>query len=82
MKQIADDILKCNQNKEWLPYRVENIVRKGESACDKQFILFSQCFPQVYTCERSPKYGFESVKVLVHCTILNKSASTEGLKSF
>ena len=23
---------------------VENIVRKGESACKKQFLLFSQCF--------------------------------------
>ena len=24
---------------------VENIVRKGEIACSKQFLLFSQCFP-------------------------------------
>ena len=23
---------------------VENIVRKGEIACNKQFLLFSQCF--------------------------------------
>ena len=23
---------------------VENIVRKGETACTKQFLLFSQCF--------------------------------------
>ena len=30
-----------------MPYRVENIVRKGEIACYKQFLLFSQCFPQV-----------------------------------
>ena len=30
-------------------YRVENIVRKGEIACYKQFLLFSQCFPQLYT---------------------------------
>ena len=29
-------------------YRVENIVRKGEIACYKQFLLFSQCFPQLY----------------------------------
>ena len=27
---------------------VENIVRKGEIACHKQFLLFSQCFPQLY----------------------------------
>ena len=31
-----------------MPYRVENIVRKGEIACEKQFLLFSQCFPQLY----------------------------------
>ena len=34
------------KNKE--PYRVENIVRKGEIACYKQFLLFSQCLPQIY----------------------------------
>ena len=32
-------------------YRVEYIVRKGEIACNKQFLLFSQCFPQLYTLE-------------------------------
>ena len=31
-----------------VPDRVENIVRKGEIACNKQFLLFSQCFPQIY----------------------------------
>ena len=29
-------------------YRVEKIVRKGEIACYKQFLLFSLCFPQLY----------------------------------
>ena len=29
-------------------YTVENIQRKGEIACYKQFLLFSQCFPQQY----------------------------------
>ena len=24
------------------------MVRKGEIACSKQFLLFSQCFPQLY----------------------------------
>ena len=28
-------------------YRVENIVKKGKIACNKQFLLFSQCFPQL-----------------------------------
>ena len=27
---------------------VENIVRKGEIDCNKQFLLYSQCFPQLY----------------------------------
>ena len=44
LKQIADNILNENE----VPYRVENIVRKGEIACYKQFLLFSQCFPQLY----------------------------------
>ena len=30
-----------------VPHKVENIVRKGEIACYKQFLLFSQCFPQL-----------------------------------
>ena len=30
-------------------YRVENIVIKGEIACYKQFLLFAQFFPQLYT---------------------------------
>ena len=47
-KRIADDILKCIYNENEVPYRVENIVRKGEIACYKQFLLFSQCFPQLY----------------------------------
>ena len=30
LKQIADNILKCIQNEKYVPYSVENIVRKGE----------------------------------------------------
>ena len=30
-----------------MPYSVENFVRKGEIACYKQFLLFSQCFLQL-----------------------------------
>ena len=39
-----------------MPYRVGNIVRKGEVACYKQFLLFSQCFLQLYIFGVS-KYG-------------------------
>ena len=42
LKQFTDDILKCIQNEKKVPYRVENIVRKGEIAC------YKQCFPQLY----------------------------------
>ena len=31
-----------------MPCRVGNLVRKGEIACYKQFLLFSQCCPQLY----------------------------------
>ena len=31
-----------------VPYRIENLVRKGEIASYKQFLLFSPCFPQLY----------------------------------
>ena len=29
------------------------MVRKGEIACHKQFLLFSQCFPQLYSFSAS-----------------------------
>ena len=45
LNQIADDILKRIWNEIKVPYRLKNIVRKGEIACYKQFLLFSQCFP-------------------------------------
>ena len=49
LKQIADDILKCikMKNKCHLLVAVEKNVRKGEIACYKQFLLFSQYFPQL-----------------------------------
>ena len=51
LKQNADDILKCIEK--LVPHMVENIVRKGEVACYKQFLLFSQCFPQLYVFSAS-----------------------------
>ena len=49
LKQTANDILECIWNEKYVPYRVENIVRKGEISYSKQFLFFSQCFPQLYT---------------------------------
>ena len=34
--------------KKKVSYMVENIVRKGEIACYKQFLLFWLCFLQLY----------------------------------
>ena len=31
-----------------VPFRVEHIVRKGEIACNKRFLLFPQCCPHLY----------------------------------
>ena len=51
LKQIADNILKSIEKK--VPNRVGNIVRKGEIACYEQFLLFPQCFPQLYIFNKS-----------------------------
>ena len=39
---------KLQKNGNYVLYRGKNIVRKGEIACYKQFLLFSQSFPQLY----------------------------------
>ena len=44
LKQIAENILKWKK----IAMGAENILRKGKIACYKQFLLFSQCFPQLY----------------------------------
>ena len=52
LKQNAD-ILKCIKKKKRVPYRVENIVGKGEIACYELFLVFSQCFPHLYILSAS-----------------------------
>ena len=47
LKEIADDTLKFIEKEKKVSYRVENIVRKRQIACNKQFLLFSQCFLQL-----------------------------------
>ena len=53
LKQTVDDILKCIYNGKYVAYKVENIARKREIACYKQFLLFSQCFLQLYVFNAS-----------------------------
>ena len=44
LKQIAEDFLKCILNENKYQYRVENIVRKAEIACYKQFSFSHNVF--------------------------------------
>ena len=44
LKAFADDNFKFDGNGKKLSKQVENTVGKGEIACFKQFLLFSQCF--------------------------------------
>ena len=44
LKEFADYIFEFDENGRKFSKRVENTVGKGEIACDKQFLLFQQCF--------------------------------------
>ena len=44
LKEFADDNFRFDENGIKLSKWVENTVGKGEIACYKQFLLFSQCF--------------------------------------
>ena len=69
---------------------MENIVRKGEIACNKQFLLFSQCFIHLYIFSASKclfsGYLFQQKKrsilfkfLTIHVT-LNKNIQTKEKK--
>ena len=47
LKEFADDNFKSHENERKLSKWVENTVRKGEIACNEQFLLFPQCFQKV-----------------------------------
>ena len=42
----------------WLIERVENILRKGENACELHFLLIQKCFPK-------PSTGFLKLRICV-----------------
>ena len=44
LKQVADNILKCISKEKLMSYRIENIVRKVEIACFKQFSFAHNVF--------------------------------------
>ena len=51
LKECADDNFNFNENGNKVYKCVENTVRKGEIACFKEFLLFSQCFQKTYTAD-------------------------------
>ena len=63
--------------KKKVPYRVENIARKGEMACNKPFLLFSQCFPQLYIFSAS-KCGTVWLWVNEQAQVLDMNQKKEG----
>ena len=44
MNEFADDNFKFDENGRKLSKWVENTVGKGQIACCKQYLLFTQCF--------------------------------------
>ena len=48
LKEFADDNFTFDENGRKFSRRVENIVGKGEIACYGQFLLFPQCFQDLY----------------------------------
>ena len=57
-------------------------MRKGEIACDKQFLLFSQCFLQLYIFSAS-KCGIcdDGLNVLIPPTKSARAVTIKALKA-
>ena len=51
LKVFADDNFEFDESGVNFSKRLENTVRKGEIACDKQFLLFPQCFQKTCTAD-------------------------------
>ena len=64
LKEFTDDSFECDENGRKLPKCLENTVGKGEIACCKQFLLFSQCFQDLY-CRHVKTRGLINDKSLV-----------------
>ena len=58
LKAFADDKLNLAEKLKFVLERVENIVRKGENAGYRHFLLFSQCF-QKASFQGSLKVGIK-----------------------
>ena len=50
-KEFADDNFKFGENGTMFSKRVENTVRRGQIAHNKQFLCFPQCFPKICTTD-------------------------------
>ena len=51
LKEFADDNFTFDKNDKKFSKEVENTVGKGEIACYKQFLLFTQCFQRTCTAD-------------------------------
>ena len=51
LKEFADNNFNFKENGRKSFKRVENTVEKREIACFEQFLLFPQCFQQIYTAD-------------------------------
>ena len=51
MKEFADDNFEIDKNSKKFSRWVESSVEKGEIACNKQFLLFLQCFQKTSTAD-------------------------------
>ena len=49
MKEFADDHFRFDENGRKFSNWLENTVGKGEIACNKQFLVFPQCFQKSCT---------------------------------
>ena len=48
LKEFANHKFECDENGRKFFKQVENTARKGEIACNEQFLLFLQCFQELY----------------------------------
>ena len=51
LKDFTEDIFKFVENGTEFSRWVEYAVRKGEIACQEQFLLFPQCFQKTFTAD-------------------------------
>ena len=65
-----------------MPFREENIMRKGEIACYTQFLLFSQCFPKLSLVRQNAVLSGNGLKTLGKMRFENIIEKVEHASNF